>query len=214
MADRELYIPGDPVLAPGTGRTVYYQDTNGAVFQEVRNDAHGNKFTTVHSLDPAVRTGYAGQGGLETDPAERFGYTVYGGRTPHPGPRQAPSAAPEWGPTPAGSEGTDIAARTGGAINDYRPQSTGNGNAEAFPIMVGLVVMLALAALPVGVAYLVHRSAGRRGRDLKQTAIMLALFEPAWVLLLWSWLGNLAWWPSLLALLIPAGYAAYLRSRS
>ena len=78
-------------------------------------------------------------------------------------------------------------------------------------MLVLLAAALAIAIPPAGIAYLANRMAIRRGRDIKQFVITLALFEPAWALLLWYWLTHVAWWPSLVALLIPAGYAAFIR---
>ncbi len=211
MTDRKRYTPGDPILHPGTGRTDYYQDANGAVFKDTRHDAHGNKFTTVYDLDPAVRTGYGGPGGLQTDPAQRFGYTVYGGGTPSPRQGQVRAPAPAWGQGPVNSGGSDQVARINAAASGYSRQS--EAGVDPFLVMVALGLMLLAAVLPVGIAYLVHRTGARRGRDVKHVTITLALFEPAWALFLWHLFAHQMWWPSALALLIPAGYAAYLRWR-
>lgn len=96
--DQERYIPGDKVLHPGTGRTEYYQDANGAVFRQIRHDAHGNNFTANYALDPAKRYGYSGPEAVPrtsygTDPDAQYGYTVLGGHH-QPRPRRS---APNWG---------------------------------------------------------------------------------------------------------------------
>lgn len=185
--DRERYIPGDQVLHPGTGRTERYQDANGAVFSETRHDTHGNKFSTHYSLDSATR----------------YGYTVYGGQAP----RRPRHHAPTWGSGPNrqynGSNVADrISAATSQAAGSYRP-----AEADGAVMAVVLILMLLLASLPLGIAYLMRRRTG----TMTTAAITIALAEPAWLLLLWSWLVNGAFWPAPVALLIPLGYALYVR---
>lgn len=107
--------------------------------------------------------------------------------------------------------GSNTVARINAASSGYSRQS--DDGVDPFLVMVALVLMLLAAVLPVGIAYLVHRAGARRGRDVKNVTITLALFEPAWALFLRHLLAHQVWWPSALALLIPAGYAAYLRWR-
>lgn len=186
--DRERYIPGDPVLHPGTGRTERYQDANGAVFSETRHDAHGNKFSTHYSLDPATR----------------YGYTVYGGQHQ---PRRPRRPVPDWGPRPASpNAGRDLGARLDAATR----QATGNAQptqADGAVMAMVLILMLLVASLPLGIAYLLWRKI----RTLTAPVIALGLTEPAWLLLMWAWLASGPIWPALVALLIPLGYALYAR---
>lgn len=210
--DRQRYIPGDQILHPGTGRTEYYQDTNGVTFRETRHDAHGNKFTTSYALDPATRYGYSGPGGppqspYGTDPAQQYGYTVLGVQLPRR--RQVP-AAPGWGPAAPTSYGRDLGARVSAATGTMYRNAEPSG-ADGTVLVLFLALALLFAVLPLGIAFLVYKAARRRGRDARQTVITIGLAEPTWALLLWHWMAHQAWWPAMVALVLPTGYAALAR---
>lgn len=185
--DRKRYTPGDQVLHPGTGRTERYQDANGAVFSETRHDAHGNKFSTHYSLDSATR----------------YGYTIYGGQAPRRHRRHAQTWNPRPNPQYNGSNVADrISAATSQMTGNYRSTES-----DGAAMGLVLILMLLLVSLPLGIAYLMRRRTG----TMTTTAIVIALAEPAWLLLLWSWLANGVLWPAVVAFLIPAGYALYVR---
>jgi hypothetical protein len=214
--DRKRYVPDNQVLHPGAGQTEYYQDANGAVFRVTRNDAHGNKFTTNYALDPATRYGYSGPGApppspYGADPAQQYGYTVLGGQSP--APHRAPSM-PGWGPAPGNFGGPDLGARLDSAVSNVTGRNAArSGEADGASVLAFIALVLLVAALPLGIACVVHRRARRSRRDVRQAVITIGLAEPAWALMLWAWLGGHALWPALVALLLPAGYAVFARLR-
>jgi hypothetical protein len=136
-----------------------------------------------------------------------------GGISQQPQRAGGAQGAPAWGPAPVNYGGSNVGTRITAATGNLSRDNQGDPAAAAFLMLVLLAAALAIAILPAGIAYLANRMAIRRGRDIRQFAITLALLEPAWALLLWYWLTRAAWWPSLVALLIPAGYAAFIRFR-
>lgn len=189
--DRQRYIPGDQVLHPGTGRTDYYQDVNGAVFRQVTHDAHGNNFTTNYALDPATR----------------YGYTVPGG---HPRHQRHSAPASYMGPTPAGPYISDSGANYNNTAAYWDNEQSGGGG-DGAAIVAVLILVFFVAVWPLWIARTMHRAALRRGRDVRYAAITIALVEPAWLLFLWHLIWGHAWWPAAVALAVPIGYAAIKR---
>ena len=187
--DRQRYISGDQVLHPGTGRTDYYQDVNGAVFRQVTHDAHGNNFTTNYALDPATR----------------YGYTVLGGQSHH---HRHSAPVPYMGPMPAGPYISDSGTNYDTATY-WDSERSGGGDGAA--IVAVLILVFFVAVLPLWGARAMHRAALRRGRDVRYAAITIALAEPAWLLFLWHWIWHQAWWPAAVALALPISYAAIKR---
>lgn len=192
--DRERYTPGDGLLHPETGLTEWFQDANGAVFKETRHDAHGNRFTHNYALDPAERYGYS--------------YAGNGSHRHHRHAAPIPAAASGTYSSPTNFTNSDTVTSASTVTGDFYSPSLSDADIEAAGqglLWIALLVV-AFIALPVCVAIQVYRVGARSGRVAESAIVALVLAEPAWLLLLWSWWGHLAWWSVAIALILPAGY--------
>ena len=87
-------------------------------------------------------------------------------------------AAPGWDPAAPAPYGRDLGARASAATGTTYRNAEPSGVDGAVLVFV-LALALLLAVLPLGIAFLVHRTARRRGRDARQAVITIGLAEPA-----------------------------------
>lgn len=92
--------------------------------------------------------------------------------------------------------------------------SAQSGGDDGAGLLFVFLLALLVPGLPLGAACLIRRRAKASGRDTTKMAIAVGLAEPAWLLLMWSWLTHGALWPAAVALLLPVGYAGYVRRRA
>lgn len=169
--DRRRYV-SDPnqTLHPGIGRTEYYNDTNGAVYQTQWHDSHGNTFTQSNQLGPAERYGYNYVTGNATPPP------VWSPNWPQPG--GGGHDEPTYTPDPR----MVAVSQDMGRQMTAPPSEDGGGI-----ILLVLGVLCAVVGLPLIVAILAHRHADRRGKQVTAIESLALLWQPAWLVWLWYW---------------------------
>lgn len=179
--DQERYVAEpNQVLHPGKYRRERYNDTNGAVHETTRHDAHGNAFTENHRLGPAERYDYdyvvADAPEPQTPPHSR------GSSLPPPLPRRRDD---RW------SGGLLRARRQPRAGGSTGGEDEDDGPAAFWTIIV--VALLALGPLFLG-AWMIRRAKAVGGTAVHGRFVLL--LEIPWLAALWGWLfdgGGAAW---------------------
>jgi hypothetical protein len=180
--DQERYVAEpNQVLHPGKYRRERYNDTNGAVHETTRHDAHGNAFTENHRLGPAERYDYD--------------YVVADA------PRAADTPAQPWVQPAAAAAAA--AATIGGAAAYYeladshvQEGSTGGEDEDDGPAAFWTIIVVALLALgPLFLgAWMIRRAKAVGGTAAHGRFVLL--LEIPWLAALWGWLfdgGGAAW---------------------
>lgn len=160
------------MLHPGVYRRERYNDVNGAVYETTRFDAHGNAFTVNHQLGPA----------------ERYGYQ-------YAGVSQAPvRVRPQPAVAAAVGTGGVAAADYSGLAGGHAQGGDSKGDSGA-ALLLGLIVVVALALGPVFLGVWMVRRAAASGRSRTHGRVVL-LLEVPWLAFLCGRLyggGTTAW---------------------